>query len=105
MANTNTQIKFSSVQSAVDEIVRLRTSMETDLIEFENTIRTMIERRQLVGKAADTFEASFGELKKTKFEPYVALVQNFIDTISKASQATESTASALDRDAENILFK
>ena len=73
----DTSIKFSSVETAVSD---------------------------LVGTAADTFEQSFEDLKKQRFESYISLVQDFADIISKAGQATQATAQALEADATQNLF-
>lgn len=102
MANTN--IKFSSVETAVNEIVTGRTNMEQDLETFANVVRTLIMNGDFIGTAADTFETSFEELKKQRFEAYIALVQDFADTIAKASRATQDTAQALDADASQNLY-
>lgn len=103
MANTN--IKFSSVETAVGEILTGRTNMETDLETFANVVRTLIMNGDFIGTAADTFETSFEDLKKQRFEAYITLVQDFADTISKASQATQDTAQALDVDASQNLYR
>lgn len=102
MANTN--IKFSSVETAVTEIVNGRTNMESDLETFANVVRTLIQNGDFIGTAADTFETTFEDLKKQRFEAYIALVQDFADTISKASKATQDTAQALEADASQNLY-
>ena len=102
MANTN--IKFSSVETAVTEIVNGRTNMETELENFANVVRNLITNGDFIGTAAETFETSFEELKKQRFEAYIGLVQDFADTISKASKATQDTAQALDADATQNLY-
>ncbi len=102
MANTN--IKFSSVETAVNEIVTGRTNMEQDLETFANVVRTLIMNGDFIGTAADTFETSFEDLKKQRFEAYISLVQDFADTIAKASKATQDTAQALEADASQNLY-
>ncbi len=102
MANTN--IKFSSVEAAVGEIVAGRGNMETDLENFANVVRNLILNGDFIGTAADTFEANFENLKKQRFEAYISLVQDFADTISKASRATQDTAQALEADASQNLY-
>jgi uncharacterized protein YukE len=103
MANTN--IKFSSVETAVSEILNGRTNMESELENFANVVRNLIMNGDFIGTAADTFETSFEDLKKKRFEAYISLVQDFADTISKASRATQDTAQALDSDASQNLYR
>ncbi len=100
----DTSIKFSSVETAVNELTTGRNNMESTLDEFANIIRTLIANGDLVGTAADTFEQSFEDLKKQKFESYIALVQEFAEVISKAGQATHATAQALEADANQTLY-
>ncbi len=102
MANTN--IKFSSVEAAVGEIVAGRGNMEVDLENFANVVRNLILNGDFIGTAADTFEANFENLKKQRFEAYITLVQDFADTIAKASRATQDTAQALEADASQNLY-
>lgn len=102
MANTN--IKFSSVENAVSEIITGRNNMENELENFANVVRSLIMNGDFIGTAADTFEATFEDLKKKRFEAYVALIQDFADTISKAGQATHDTATALESDASQNLY-
>lgn len=100
----DTSIKFSSVETAVNELTTGRNNMESTLDEFANIIRTLIANGDLVGTAADTFEQSFEDLKKNKFESYITLVQEFADVISKAGQATQATAQGLEADASQTLY-
>ncbi len=100
----DTSIKFSSVETAVNELTTGRSNMESTLDEFANIIRTLIANGDLVGSAADSFEQSFEELKKQKFDAYISLVQEFADVISKAGQATQATAQALDAAANQTLY-
>lgn len=100
----DTSIKFSSVETAVNELTTGRNNMESTLDEFANIIRTLIANGDLVGSAANSFEQSFEELKKKYFESYISLVQDFADVISKAGQATQATAQALEADANQTLY-
>lgn len=100
----NTSIKFSSLETAVNELTTGRSNMEATLEEFANIIRSLIMNGDLVGTAADTFEQSFDDLKKQKFDAYINLVQEFAEVISKASQATQATAQALEADANQTLY-
>lgn len=100
----DTSIKFSSVETAVSEINTGRNNMESTLEEFANIVRTLISNGDLVGTAADTFEQTFEDLKKQRFESYISLVQDFADIISKAGQATQATAQALEADASQNLY-
>lgn len=102
MANTN--IKFSSVGDAVTEIINGRNNMESDLENFANVVRTLIMNGDFVGTAADTFEATFEDLKKQRFEAYISLVQDFADTIASASKSTQDTAQSLEADASQNLY-
>lgn len=100
----DTRITFSSVEQAVDEIKNGRKNMEGNLDDFATIIRNLIANGDLVGTAAETFEQTFEDLKKQRFDSYINLVEDFANIIAKASQSTQDTAAALDNDATQILY-
>ncbi len=102
MANTN--IKFSSVESAVTEIKTVRENMDSALESFENAVKTLINEGDYVGMAADTFDDSMQRLKRDKFEAFSDLINQFADTISAAGKRTEETAKAAEMDAAQNLY-
>jgi len=106
MANfeMNTDIKFSSVDDAVSRINTSREAIEGYLEDFANAVRELIQNRDFVGAAADSFEDGFARLKQDKFDTYISLVKDFANVISAGKASTEETAKAAEADATTNLY-
>ena len=100
----NTDIRFSSVEDAVNQINEARENIETELSNFEAAVKKLIEDKDFVGTAADPFDASFAQLKKDKFDSYISLVKDFATVIRTGKDATQETAEAAEADATNNLY-
>ncbi len=100
----NTDIRFSSVNDAVNSINQSRENIEGYLDNFADAVRELIANRDFVGAAADSFEEGFDRLKKEKFDTFINLVKEFADVIAAGSAATEETAKAAEADATTNLY-
>lgn len=101
MNETSTSITYEQVRNDATTIQECAKTMENIFESFGQSMKNVGAEDVFVGDASESLGARFNQLK-TRFDSYVALVNDFSNMILGAAEATEHTEKELAQQADTL---
>ncbi len=99
--NDSTNIKYTKVTNAVQNINTKKKELQDILANFETIMNQTANTEVLSGQAGTELKLKFSQLKK-KFDAYIATVTQFESMITFAKEETEGTEAAIKHAASDL---